>query len=580
MITAIRCNMASFREVRLQPGFNVVLADRTKESTRTDSRNGLGKTTLIEIIHFCLGAQARSNSGLMVEHLKGWSFTLEMRLNDRKLIVTRSTDRPSRVELDGDISGLSAANRSLNGTFILRVNELNAILGQLLFGLKEPEPTSKYNPTFRSLFSYLVRRGRDSFASPFTHYRAQKEWDKQVNNAYLLGLAWGHAGQLQELKDKEKLLNDLKQAAQQGLLEGMVGTIGNLEAERARLDSEIQRRSERLLRFRVHPEFQEIEQEANELTATIQQLSNANLVDGRLAKLYRDSLEVDQEPDMAEVLQVYEELGITMPDLVRRRIDEVEEFHRQILANRKAYLDSEIQRIEFDRSQRQLQIRAAIDRRAKLLAVLQSHGALHEYTQLQELHLESVSRRNDISIRINNLRRFEEGKSQLRVERELLLQAARIDFEERRDSRERAINSFNSNSEKLYSAPGNLVIDVADTGFKFDVEIMRSGSQGINNMKIFCYDLMLAQTWATKKPMSGLLIHDSTIFDGVDERQVAQALELAQSEAESRGFQYVCTLNSDTLPFDELSPDFDLDEFVRLRITDESEEGGLLGIRF
>ena len=84
--------------------------------------------------------------------------------------------------------------------------------------------------------------------------------------------------------------------------------------------------------------------------------------------------------------------------------------------------------------------------------------------------------------------------------------------------------------------PGNLVVDITDNGFSFDVEIMRSGSQGINNMKIFCYDLMIAQLWASRAPSAGLLIHDSTIFDGVDERQMAQSLELAQKEAENSGF--------------------------------------------
>ena len=74
MIHAVKSNMPSFNEVRLEPGFNVVLADRTKESTKRDSRNGLGKTTLIEIIHFCLGAQARKNRGLLVAPFEGVEF--------------------------------------------------------------------------------------------------------------------------------------------------------------------------------------------------------------------------------------------------------------------------------------------------------------------------------------------------------------------------------------------------------------------------------------------------------------------------------------------------------------------------
>ena len=147
-------------------------------------------------------------------------------------------------------------------------------------------------------------------------------------------------------------------------------------------------------------------------------------------------------------------------------------------------------------------------------------------------------------------------------------------------SGDQAIKLFNANSQALYSAPGDLILEVTDSGFRFDVDISRSGSQGINKMKIFCYDLMLAQLWSTRRPSPGILVHDSTIFDGVDERQIARALELAQKESEDRGFQYVCALNSDAVPSDDFSSEFDLDPFIRLRLTDESVEGSLLGIRY
>jgi len=56
MIYSVKSDKSSFKKIDFQPGFNIILAERTKESTKKDSRNGLGKSTLIEIIHFCLGA--------------------------------------------------------------------------------------------------------------------------------------------------------------------------------------------------------------------------------------------------------------------------------------------------------------------------------------------------------------------------------------------------------------------------------------------------------------------------------------------------------------------------------------------
>ena len=78
----------------------------------------------------------------------------------------------------------------------------------------------------------------------------------------------------------------------------------------------------------------------------------------------------------------------------------------------------------------------------------------------------------------------------------------------------------------------------------------------------------------------GFLFHDSHLFDGVDERQVAKALQLGGKMAGHLGFQYIVTMNEDAVPV-ELPRDFDLQQYiVPTRLTDATEDGGLFGIRF
>ena len=64
---------------------------------------------------------------------------------------------------------------------------------------------------------------------------------------------------------------------------------------------------------------------------------------------------------------------------------------------------------------------------------------------------------------------------------------------------------------------------------------------------VFCYDLTLAKIWSKREHSPGFLIHDSKIFEGVDERQRAGALQLARKTSEKEGFQYICTFNSDII---------------------------------
>lgn len=582
MIRAIRCNHASFHETRFGLGLNVVLADRTQESTRTDSRNGLGKSTLIDIIHFCLGAGATKNKGLLVTQLSGWMFTVDLTVGGADVSVSRSTASPNVVTVEGEFNGwpIRPERNELTGAFELTISQWRDVLGHLMLGL--PIATDqRYAPTFRGVFAFLSRRSRDAYSIPFESHRKQKEVDKQVYNTFLLGLESRDAADFQILKDKRKALEDLQAAAEQGLLTGYVGTLGELEALRVRLDARLTTETRQLDTFRVHPQYEKIAEQANALTAEIHELSNQNVIAQRYIDLYHEALVSERAPSVEDISTVYEEAGALLPDLVVERLNAVENFHGQLLENRRQFLSSEIDRLGRDIATRSQAIEDKTNTRAELMSVLTSHGALDEYMRLQQLYIKTRSQLEEVMGRIRDLRAVEEGKSSIAIEQEMLLQRARRDLEERAPVRNEAIRLFNENSEALYSgAAGNLVVEVRQSGFHFRVDIERSGSQGIESMKVFCYDLTLAQLWAQRNPSPRFLIHDSTIFDGVDERQIAAALERAAAESERLGFQYICTLNSDAIPWRDFSEGFDLNSFVKLRLTDMEEQGRLLGMRF
>lgn len=582
MIHSVSCDRPQFRTVEFTPGFNVVLAERTKESTKKDSRNGLGKTTLLEVIHFCLGAATAKGKGLLREPLLDWTFSLDIDLKGQRYAVHRNTKNPGRVAIEGDWSKWPIKPRidAKTGDYSLTLREWNALLGWLVFDLPAELEEQKYKPSFRSLISYFIRKGRDAFSIPFEHFRKQHEWDKQVNNAFLLGLADEHAQKWQKLKDRGKMLSQLAEVAKSGLMSNMIGTVGELETRKVRLETQVAREQDQLRSFKVYPQYREIELEASQLTTQIHQLTNENVSDRRMILFYESSYQDEQPASQDLVARVYEEVGVILPEHLVRRLQEVKDFHQQVVANRKSFLQDEIKRLNDVIAERDRKIRTLTEQRASLLSILQTHGALEEYNKLQQLHLQTASQLEEVKTRIENLKKVEQEKSALRIDQERLHLEALADYEERREIRERTISLFNANSEALYEVPGKLIIDVAPTGFKFDVKIERSASQGIEQMKVFCYDLMLAQLWALKQSGPGLLIHDSTIFDGVDERQVAHALQLAADSAEQFDFQYICCLNSDSIPWQEFDTTFNLRQFVRIELTDSREDGGLLGIRF
>ena len=582
MIHSIKCDKSSFQTIVFNPGFNVVVAERTKEATKKDSRNGLGKSTSIEIIHFCLGGN--KGETLNKPQLDDWTFTMDIDLGGKKYLVTRNTKNTNKITIEGDCSDwvIKPTTDKKTGTQIISRNDWTKILGILMFDLQPIYDDYKYIPTFRSLISYFVRKNGQSgaFLNPFQQYKAQLEWDQQVNNSFLLGLGWEYASKWQVLKDRVKVLAQIKQEATAGLISHMIGNIGELESLKIRLDAQVNQEKGNLDDFKVHPQYHQIEEDANHLTKAIHEYVNQNIDDKRLLEHYESSLkeEVDAQPE--KVTKIYEEAGLVLPNNVTKKINEVLSFHKRVVLNRKEFLSSEIEKLKQKIVQREEQTKVFSSKRVELMLTLRSHGALQEYTQLQSNHQSTVAQLKDVSNRLENLKKFEQGRSSINVEHELLLQQAKNDLNERKSQQEEAVLTFNSYSNAMYSAPGTLSINISKTGFKFDVNIERSGSQGIGNMKIFCYDLMLAKLWVKKAKSKIFLIHDSIIFDGVDERQKARALQLAKSESEKEGFQYICTMNSDAIPRNDFDKDFDFDKYVVKTFTDEKEEGSLLGIRF
>ncbi len=580
MIHAITANRPSFRPVRLTRGLNVILADRTEESSRKDTRNGLGKSTLIEIIHFCLGSRVTRGRGLAIPALEEWAFTMELSIGGNRITVTRATKAPNIVTVSGlDRDWPDIPNSDLMGERSFTQAQWRAFLGRALFSLP-PSDAPKYNPSFRSLISYFVRRGHHAFGNPFLHSQYQKPWDVQLHVALLLGLEWQHAVQWQHIKDRNKDLKDLRKLVDRGAVSFVSTSIGELEAERVTLVQEIEDTSRALSSFKVHPQYRSIQHEADKVTEELHAATNANVLAARRLRLYRQAIESEEPPSSDSVEKVYEEMGVVFSDNVRRSLAEAREFYGLVVKDRRRFLQGEISRLERRMAKTDRKIKELSDARAGLLKILSEHGALEEMVKLQERHAGRCADLERVKTQIEQRRQMEADERRIARDKADLADLAAHDHEERRDIWKTPVRLFNLNSRALYKAPGHLVIDMSDSGLKFNIEIAKSGSDGIGKMKIFCFDLALLEFCTGRELSIDFLVHDSEMYDGVDSRQRAAALERAHEVTEDTGTQYICALNSDMVPHDDFREGFAFDEHVRRRLTDGEPEGTLLGIVF
>ena len=573
MIYRIHSTVPTFKNLEFHPGLNVLIVQKEKGASNKQTRNRAGKTSLIEVVHFLTGADAGKDSLFLMEALINESFSMDFDLGGERTSVVRSGHEKSKLKVSG-ANFLGGKNKITNTEWI-------GVLGEQMFGLNTMKNVAGRAPTFRSLFAYFVRRQLSgAFTTPEKQAIMQQAGDYQVALMFLLGLDWKIPSDWQQVRDSEKTLTELKKAAGAGALGNIIGKASELRTHLTVAEARLSELKLQVKSFRVLPQYRELEEEADQITRSLNTLANDNTIDVATVRDLEIALQAEAPPSLSDLESIYAEAGVVLPGIAFKRYDEVRSFHESVIRNRRDYLSGELaltkQRIEAREQQK-----AKLDqRRSEIMSILQSHGALEQFSRLQS---ETGRLEADVEIlrqRFEAAEQLEGTKNELEIERNRLALRLRRDFSEQKQYLADAILAFEETSKRLYESAGSMTVEETSNGPLFQFPMQGSRSKGIKNMQIFCFDMMLMRLCKKRSIGPGFLIHDSHLFDGVDGRQVISALKVGAETAEELDFQYIVTLNEDDA-FKETLDGFDLHEYtLPVSITDATEDGGLFGFRF
>lgn len=589
MILSIASDLPTFKSVRFHDGLNILLSDRAPSSGEKQTRNSAGKSSLLEVIHFLLGSKASKDSLLRHPLLAEYTFEGTFRLGDDPVTVRRSGRDAGRILIDGEHAerlGLTVRKDGSSGETYISNETWKEALGHRMFGLPAHLKSSAYEqsftPSFRSMLSYFVRRNPGGFLSPFKQSEQQKTWDWQVNLSYLLDLDWTIPFELQRVREKERQLEELKKVAKGGALGEVIGTVAELRPKVVLAEARAEKLRTDLANFKVVDSYREMSDRAAEARNEMLRIERRAIsIKGNLAHL-RSSLEQERPPKTSDIERVYSAVGIELPEIARRRFDAVNVFHRSVLENRRTYLEAEIAELERELAAGDARTTALDASRQEILRFLDGGGAFEDFLVLQKglanLEAEAASLRQ----RFQAAELLEGQATQLDIDRSSLRLRLQADHQARKARLNEAILFIGRVISTLYEdRTGEFVVEAADSGPNFRITIQGDRGGGISNVEIFCLDLALL--FFTSKDGRGprFLIHDSHLFDGVDERQIAHALNLGSQVANAVRAQYIVTMNSDVferLPLsDSLAPE---DCVLPARLSDLDENGGLFGFRF
>lgn len=589
MIVSITSSIASFKTTTFQPGLNILVADTRPESKKTETRNSAGKTSLVEIIHFLLGSNCDKESLFRTKALVDETFTGCFVIDGDQFEVTRGGGDPSKVFLSrgGESSGLliKKTDKESGRVFVSNTN-WRAFLGHAMFGIPVISAGSAFEqpgaPSFRSMFAYFARRRNSGgFLQPEQQSKKQQRCDWQVNLSYLLRLDWEIALEFQKVRDRERTLEELKKAAHGQVLGQVIGTVAELRPQVTIAETKAQNLREQLSNFEVLESYRDLSRRAARAKTEMQAIGRESVSLEETVQHLEQALAVEMAPEPTDLHQIYNAVGVELPGVALRRFEEVARFYSSVVENRRTHLQQEIAVARTKLYEGEQQMARLDAERQSILKALEGRGALDDFLKLQTDLANLDASAASLRERFKAAEILEGEATQLEIDRANLKRRLQEDHKARASFLDEAILVVASTIAELYGdRAGRFVVEATENGPEFRISIEGDRGGGISNMEVFCFDLTLFALAIRRMSGPGFLLHDSHLFDGVDERQVAIALRLGQLVAGERS-QYIVTMNSDIFDRVPLPSVVDRKKVVLpTRLSDETDTGGLFGFRF
>lgn len=567
----VTANQPSFKTVVFNPtGISLIVGTRTAEQDHQDDRsyNGVGKSLLVEIVHFCLGSNPNT---AFQNSLPDWEFSLYFEIDDRQYLSTRSTNHQKKIIFNGQEIPLKQFNEEME---------------KLTFSIPE---LGASDLSFRSLIPRFIRRSNQDYIDPRHTSGDREDYTVILRNLFLLGMEINLIQKKYQLRKRQVETQAFEKNFKKDPFIKEYYT-GNKDAtlQVKFLELQIGKLDKDLAAFKVAEDFYEIENLANKINSELKDLKNKKTVIENAIHNVEKSLQVRTDYSKEKIISLYNEILDTFKESSIQRLEAVEDFHKKLLKNRISRLGQERIKLKNELKQALEKIDELNSDLDKKLSYLSDKRALDQY----------VSVSNQRSEHLRQLHKLQDYQTLLQKSRDDLIHISRDlaeetiktnDYLQNTESERNNLTSLFSELAKLFypEAPAGITID-NNTGenkvrFNFDVRIEADGSDGINSVKIFCYDLAVLLLECNHR--INFIWHDSRLFSDIDPRQRATLFKTAHKLALENQKQYIATVNQDQL--EALKGEFTEEEYsqifmgkrVILELKDDGYQSKLLGIQ-
>lgn len=535
-----------FEEISFHDGVNIILGEKYDDnSVKGRKTNGVGKSMSIEFLDFgFLNDYEKSRIAKIPKEVFPLeeNVILDLDIGDEAITIKRN-----RKQADQPVIIREGRTVSFD-----KLQDAREYLTGLIF----PKLNGKKVPSFRNLFSILMRDERSEFTDIIKcHDLTKKIPDDLSAHLFLLGFSLeAYKNTLETIKEIEAvntvIAKDKKELTQEGKKK-----ISDVKAELNALEDELQKLEDAIESFKTNETFDSMEADLIELEDLLDQLRK------RQKALRYDYEKIRKMPkpeqiDDREIELVYNQFKSELGNAVVKSLNEVvgfknkiEEFQRTLVNQKAKELESQLKSIAE-------QIRVLDDAYSEKLKVIDKKGVLKNLKvslKIYEAKKDSISHTKFL---FDQYEKNEKKKRMLNLQKTQQLMEIDSEIEQNKEIIDDFINtileiheSIMGNKECSFSIQ---TVDKArrKTPVELTLRIYDDGSHSVDRTKVFIYDMALLFNQYTRDRHPLFLVHDN-IFD-VDQDTLVQCLNyIYKQEEQYQDFQYILTLNRDKIENEE-----------------------------
>jgi uncharacterized protein YydD (DUF2326 family) len=568
--------------ITFQPGINIIYGKYSKEAD-AKGINGIGKSSLVRLINYMLLSDSSEKEFKKSKYnflrTEQHSLILEFSANGKKQFIKREFENEDIIWYGTIPNKLTDYDKT----------ELLSVLSGLLLPVEGNEVYLEGNK-FRTLMQFFIKddlqnKGRSDTTNFFSF--TPNAVEKYIYNFFLLNLPTKNLINFNEVAKDYKTYSSALKTHEEKLKIETGRTIEEYRSEKLKLETNVATLRSRLAGYDFKDTHAEIEKKLSEIISQINTKSQEYHLIGQKLKNIRDSYQVNQHVDTEKIKKLYNEVRVNFGTSVKKSLDEIIDFKKEILENRNKFLVKKEKDLVEVMNAIFKELSKLENSRTKLLSELKEKGVLDKLEKTYENLLTeqgSLERQNLILQQVDE---YNVILSDLEVALSATKKDVIADIQRSHSSLDELRKLFYEILEATVYMDGEPVsgyFDVAVNAkskkntlpFKIDVSIPKSGSHGQEVLKTIAYDLMIfLNAVKQKRNLPDFLIHDG-VFYGMSHKTMVNILNYIHKKSaeldEEKQFQYIVTFSEDEVEvpadkkdlYGEFAFDFDKKKIIVL----------------